>query len=96
MSDDTVMQAAIRRKVKALEEAGSDPAKIAELRAQLPSERRPPADHQETTAKVVPDGSESDAKDSGDEKLGDPINQPKMAATRGVRRAPAKSRASKT
>ena len=82
---DTETEAALRRKAKALEDAGGDPAKIAELRHMLPAERKTQADVQtKATAEVPADGSESKAKDAEPVKPPAKPGRPRMAATRGL------------
>ena len=84
-TEDTEQQAAIRRKADAIERAGGDPAKVSELRSQLPAERRTLADEQTTAdAVAAPAGVESKAKVPEPAKPPAKPGRPKLAATRGM------------
>lgn len=67
--------ASMRRKADALEKAGGDPAKVAELRALAPAERRTAP--KQTTAK--PDVEKAEEKTESKR----PVGRPRLSATRG-------------
>jgi len=84
---DSPKQAALRRKAQAMELAGGDPVKIAELRAQLPVERATaPRVTAEPSKPVETAATDATAPDA--DRLGDPVKTPRMAATRGPGRPP--------
>jgi hypothetical protein len=92
MTDDTAYEAAIRRKADALEAANGDPAKIAELRFQLPHDRRSLGEVQHTATATVPlDDTESKPKAATAKPVPEVPAKPKLAATRGIRTAAGKT-----
>ena len=72
--------AALRRKANAMEAAGSDPTKVAEIRALLPVERH--AEPKQTVAKSDESKVEETHKTDPDAPKRGP-GRPRMSATRG-------------
>jgi len=70
--------ASIRRKADALEKANGDPAKVAELRALAPVERK-----SAPTVTADPNTPVETAKAPDADKLGNPVRAPMQHASRG-------------